>query len=268
MPTHGGKAVTAAADQLKIEIDGEPAGTDQLRSAALSGFGHFTAMQVRSRRVRGFCHHLARLDAANRELFGVGVDELVLRSRINHALGDFTDASVRVYLHEAPDAPAMMVTVRPPGGMQPGPWRLMSVPYQRSVAHIKHTGDFGQRYYQLATEAAGFDEALLTGPDGIISEGSITNIGCFDGERVIWPAAPALRGITMQVVEPALAEIGVPSVRAHIRLSDLPSFSSVFVTNARGVAAVGQVDAQQLPVDEQLMKTLSERYDAAPWNDI
>jgi branched-subunit amino acid aminotransferase/4-amino-4-deoxychorismate lyase len=260
--------VTAAADRLKIEIDGQPASAEQLRSAALSGFGHFTAMQIRNHRVRGFRHHLARLDAANRELFGTGVDERLLRTRIRQALGDFADASVRVYLHEAADAPAMMVTVRPPGGMQPGQWRLRSVPYQRSVAHIKHTADFGQRYYQRLAHAAGFDEALLTGPDGIISEGTITNMGCFDGGQVIWPAAPALRGITMQVVESALAGIGVSSVRAHVRLTDLRTFSSVFVTNARGIAAVGQVDAQELPVDEQLMKTLTECYEAAPWDDI
>ena len=261
--------MTAATELLRIEIDGEPASADQLRAVALAGFGHFTAMQVRDRKVRGFRHHLTRLDAANRELFGYEVDEQVLRARIIHALGDdIADASVRVYLHETADAPALMVTVRPPGGMQPGPWRLRSVPYQRSIAHIKHTADFGQRYYQRLVHSAGFDEALLTGQDGIISEGSITNIGCFDGHRVIWPAAPALRGITMQLVEPAVAEIGVPSVRAHLRIADLSSFTSVFVTNARGVAAVGQVDAEALPVDEQLMKSLTERYEAVPWDEI
>jgi branched-subunit amino acid aminotransferase/4-amino-4-deoxychorismate lyase len=263
------KAVTVATELLRIEIDGEPASIDQLRSVALAGFGHFTAMQVRDRKVRGFRHHLARLDAANRELFGYEVEEHVLRDRIVHALGDdIADASVRVYLHDAADVPTLMVTVRPPGGMQPGLWRLRSVPYQRSIAHIKHTADFGQGYYQRMVHSAGFDEALLTGPDGIISEGSITNVGCFDGHRLIWPAAPALRGITMQLVEPALAEIGMPSVRAHLRIADLSSFTSVFVTNARGVAAVGQVDAEALPVDEQLMKTLTERYESVPWDDI
>jgi branched-subunit amino acid aminotransferase/4-amino-4-deoxychorismate lyase len=262
------KAVTTA-EPLKIEIDGEPASTEQLRSAALSSFGHFTAMQVRDRKVRGFRHHLARLDAANRELFGAAVDEQVLRSRIIHALGDdITEASVRVYLHEAADGPALMVTVRAPGGMQPGAWRLRSVPYQRSIAHVKHTADFGQRYYQRLARSAGFDEALLTGPDGIISEGSITNLGCFDGHQVIWPAAPALSGITMQVLEPALAQIRVPSVRAHVRIADLRSFAGVFVTNARGVAAVGQVDAQALPVDEKVMRILTERYESVPWDYI
>ncbi len=243
--------MTAAADVLRIEIDGRTADTGQLRSALLSGFGHFTAMQVRGRTVRGFQHHLARLDAANSELFGTGVDEQVLRASIRHALGgDIADASVRVHLLETAEAPALMVTVRPPGGMPAGPWRLRSVPYQRIV------------------HASGFDEALLTGPDGIISEGSITNLGCFDGSHVIWPAAPALRGITMQLVELALAGRGVPSARAHIRVADLSGFAGVFVTNARGIAAVGQVDDQALPADEHFMSVLAESYAAVPWDAI
>jgi branched-subunit amino acid aminotransferase/4-amino-4-deoxychorismate lyase len=261
--------VTATGELLRVEIDGRPADAASLRPAALSGFGHFTAMQVRKRAVRGFRHHLARLDAANRELFGTGIDEQVLRSAISRALGDdVADASVRVYLHEAGQAQAMMVTVRPPGGMPAGPWRLRSVPYQRSVAHIKHTGDFGQRYYQRLVQASGFDEALLTGPDGIFSEGSITNVGCFDGTRIIWPAAPALSGVTMQLVEPALAARGLPSVRSHIRVGELGSFTGVFVTNARGVAAVSQVDDQILPVDQNLMRTLAACHDEAPWDPV
>jgi hypothetical protein len=35
---------------------------------------------------------------------------------------------------------------------------------------------------------AGFDDALLTGPDGVISEGAITNIGFFDGNT--WHTIP------------------------------------------------------------------------------
>ncbi len=144
-----------AAELLRIEINGASATADQLR-AAFASFGHFTAMQVRARRARGLRHHVARLDAANRELFGVGIDEQVVRSHIRHALGDdIADASVRVHLYEGGDQPSLMVTVRPPGGMLPGPWRLRSVPYQRPVAHIKHTADFGQRYYQRLAHASG-----------------------------------------------------------------------------------------------------------------
>src|SRR6266852_3192396 len=83
-----------AAELLRIEINGASATADQLRAAALASFGHFAAMQVRARRARGLRHHDARIDAANRELFDVGIDEQVVRSHIRHALGDdIADAS-------------------------------------------------------------------------------------------------------------------------------------------------------------------------------
>jgi branched-subunit amino acid aminotransferase/4-amino-4-deoxychorismate lyase len=253
----------------RVEIDGAPASEAGLRDLALNGYGHFTAMQVRERRVRGIGLHLSRLDAANKELFGTGLAGDELRAYIKHALGDdVRDASVRVIVTGSSDAFRVAVTVRPPAVMRPGPWKLRSVPYQRSVAHIKHNGDFGQGYYQRAVQSAGFDEALLTGPDGIISEGSITNIGFYDGTSVVWPAVPVLVGTTMQLVEPGLAAQGLPTRRANIRLADIESYAAVFVTNARGVASVGQVDDISVAVDEHLMKTLHEVLESAAWDDI
>jgi branched-subunit amino acid aminotransferase/4-amino-4-deoxychorismate lyase len=254
----------------RVEIDGAPATEDGLRDLALSGYGHFTAMQVRDRRVRGIGLHMKRLDAANRELFGAGLDAAELLSFIRHALGDgIRDASVRVLVTESQGrAPRVTVTVRPPAVMLPGSWKLRSVPYQRAVAHIKHLGDFGQGYYQRAVQAAGFDEALLTGPDGVISEGSITNVGFYDGATVTWPAAPVLDGTTMQLLESRLGRHGLPSRSAHVRLADLGSFTAVFVANSRGIAPVCQIDDVAIPVDEALMKTLHEVLDSAGWDDI
>jgi branched-subunit amino acid aminotransferase/4-amino-4-deoxychorismate lyase len=250
----------------RIEIGGAAATVDQLRALLLVSYGHFTAMQVRNRGVQGLDLHLARLDAANRELFGLGLDTTQVRAHIRHALGDDTrDASVRVYVHEAPGGPSVMVTVRPPGAMPAGPWRLRSVPYQRSLAHIKHIGDFGQGYYQRLAQRSGFGEALLTGPDGIISEGTVTNIGFFDGTGIVWPAAPALAGITMQLLDRGLAGHGLASRRAPVRMPDLGSFAAAFVTNARGIAPVGQIDDLALPVDPALMGTLARAHSSAPW---
>jgi branched-subunit amino acid aminotransferase/4-amino-4-deoxychorismate lyase len=250
----------------RVEIDGAAATADQLRARLLAGYGHFTAMQVRNRGVQGLDLHLARLDAANRELFGPGLDTVQVRAHILHALGDDTsDASVRVYVHEAPGGPSVMVTVRPPGGMPAGPWRLRSVPYQRSLAHIKHIGDFGQGYYQRLAHRGGFDEALLTGPDGIISESTTTNIGFLDGTGIVWPGAPALAGITMQLLDRGLAGHGLTSRRAQVRLADLGSFAAAFVTNSRGIAPVGQIDDLALTVDPALMSTLARAHGSAPW---
>ena len=254
---------------VHIEIDGRSATVEQLSAAAPAGYGHFTAMQVRNRQVRGLRLHLDRLDAANREMFGAGLDTAAVLGHIRHALGEQAqDASVRVYVYEAPDGPAVMVTVRPPGTMAPDLWRLQTVPYQRSLAHIKHIGDFGQGYYRRLAHSNGFDEALLTGPDGIVCEGSITNIGFSDGAGVVWPAAPALAGITMQILERALAARGVPMRRAPVRVSDLGSFAGAFVTNSHGIAPVGQVDEHTLPVDGALMQALTQAYESAGWDRI
>ena len=262
--------MTAITPTTRIEIDGARASEQQLRAAALSGYGHFTAMQVRDRRVRGLELHLARLDAANRELFGDPLDRAVLAGQIRHALGEeIANASVRVVVLEgANDAPSVMVTVRPPAGMPGSPWALRSVPYQRSLAHIKRASDFGQRYYQRLAHDSGFDEALLTGPDAVISEGSITNIAFFDGAGLVWPAAPALHGITMQLIEPVLAGLGLPSRRVHVTVRDLPSFAGAFVTNARGISAVARVDDLELPVDADLMGALADAYGSVAWDPI
>lgn len=261
--------MTAGALVGRIEIDGEAATVARLSAAAPAGYGHFTAMQVRGHRVRGLDLHLARLDTANRELFGAGLDPATVRGHIRHALGGGTgDASVRVYVCEMPAGPSVIVTVRPPGGMLAGPWRLQTVPYQRTLAHIKHLGDFGQGYFQRLAHRNGFDEALLTGPDGVISEGSITNIAFFDGDGIRWPTAPALDGITMQLLERQLPARGVPSRRTRVDVSGLRSFRAAFVTNARGIAPVGQIDDLTLPVDGTLLATLTEACESAGWDPI
>ena len=253
----------------QIEIDGQNATVEQLRGASVAHYGHFTAMQVRDRRVRGLDLHLARLDTANHEVFGTGLDAAQLRHYVRHALGETTrDASVRISVFETPGGTATMVTVRPPGDMQPALWRLQTVPYQRSLAHIKHLGDFGQSYFGRLAHRNGFDEALLTGPGGVICEGSITNIGFSDGDGLVWPSAPALAGITMQVLERTLPAYGLSSRHAPVHTADLGSFTAVFVTNSHGIAPVGQIDDLILPVDSTLTKMLTEAYESSGWDPI
>src|SRR5688572_30054472 len=72
----------------RIEVDGRPATVDDLAHPVLVNFGHFTSMQVRGRRVRGLRHHLDRLTAANRELFGADLDPELVRALIRRALTD------------------------------------------------------------------------------------------------------------------------------------------------------------------------------------
>jgi branched-subunit amino acid aminotransferase/4-amino-4-deoxychorismate lyase len=253
----------------RLEINGEIPAGDQLRALLLNGYGHFTAMQVRDRRVRGFDLHLARLAEGNVELFGAGLDGDQVRELVRHALGADTNASVRIHLQQPdpPRPPAVTVIVRSPATMPPEQ-TLQSAPYQRSVAHIKHLGDFGQHYYGDLARQNGFDEALLTGQDGLISEGSVTNVGFFDGAAVVWPAAPILTGITMQMLQRQLRQAAIRQRHAPVRLADLGGFTSVFVCSSRGIAAVTRVDDQAIPVDAEFMKRLTDGYESAPADEI
>ena len=250
-----------------IEVDGSRV-TDPRLDPGRAPYGHFTAMQVRGRSTRGLDLHLERLDAANRELFGTGADRGEVLAGIGHALGDMEDASVRVYMvdREQGEGASTVVTVRPPGAMPAAPQQLEAVPYLRALAHLKHLGDFGQTHYRRLAHRHGCDDALLTGPDGTIAECGIANIAFVDATGIVWPDAPALAGITMQLLEPRLAAAGLPTRRATVRLADLPAYRGAFVTNARGIAPVGQIGDVELAVDGELMQAVAAVYEAVPWD--
>ena len=256
-----------------VEVDGEPATAAQLPTV-LSGYGHFTAMQVRDGRVRGLRFHLARLDGATRELFGTGLDGERVRALVGHALSSSGrgDASVRVHAYQPQDTPGapvtLVVTVRPPGQMAAGPLRVKSVAYQRPAAHLKHLGGFGQSYHLRRVAADGFDEALLTGPGGEIAEGAVTNIGFVTGGTVVWPTAPHLRGVTLQVLEELLDAAGIPQVRRPLRLADVPGHDGAFLANSRGTASISLIDDTPLPTDAELLARIGELYESAPWDAI
>ncbi|MEV0677515.1 aminotransferase class IV [Actinosynnema sp. NPDC050436] len=246
---------------LRIEIDGATPTPDQLAPAVLANYGHFTAMQVRDRRVRGLDEHLRRLDEGNRELYGTGLDGGRVRALVSHALADdVRDASVRVVVF-GPTDPAVLVAVRDPATAPERPQRLLPVAYQRPLPHVKHLGGFGQSLHRARAAAAGYDEALLTTPDGVVVEGAITNIAFLDGDDVVWAEADWLHGITMQLLERAL-----PARRAVVRLADLRSYRGAFLTNSLGVVAVSGVDDVEYEVDADAIARVQAAYDTTPWD--
>jgi len=246
----------------RIEIDGLPATADTLAHPATSTTGNFTAMQVRGGKVRGMDLHLTRLRTASQEMFDVRLDDDLVLGHVRHALEDVVDASLRVYVFQPEDALSIMVTVNPPGEPPSTPQRLLAVPYTRPFPHLKHLGGFAQAHHAKLARRAGFDDALLTTPDGLVTEGATTNIGFFQGDTVVWPDAPVLLGVTMQLVNTALPE---PPRLAEIRLDDLTAFDAAFLTNARGAVPVSAIDDLEFPVDPARMKVVVDAYESVPW---
>jgi branched-subunit amino acid aminotransferase/4-amino-4-deoxychorismate lyase len=255
----------------RLEINGRTATIEQVWELDLSNYGHFTAMQVRGRKTLGMEFHLARLDGATHELFGVGLEGDQVRAYISHALADDTaDASVRVnvFRSSATDDVSVMVSVRPPASLPAAAQRLQTVQYQRPLAHIKHAGGFGQSYYGSLAHGNGFDEALFVGPGGAVSEGSITNIGFIDGDSIVWPDAPALRGVMMQVLQRELRKARLSWRYAAVHVADLASFAGAFVTNSHGMAPVASIDSLSLRTDLPLMRSMTSALGTAPYDMI
>jgi branched-subunit amino acid aminotransferase/4-amino-4-deoxychorismate lyase len=194
------------------------------------------------------------------------LDHARLRDLTSHALRDIEDASVRVYVFESDEQPAIMVTVKPPGTVTT-PQRLHSVQYQRPDAHLKHLAT-EQGFYSRLARQNGFDDALLTALDGAIAESATANIGFFDECGVVWPDAPLLRGITMQLLESQLTALGVPFRRAPVRLQQIASLEGAFLANARGVAIVSQIDAAPVPIDADRMRVITDAYASVQWDPI
>jgi branched-subunit amino acid aminotransferase/4-amino-4-deoxychorismate lyase len=130
----------------RVEINGRPAGLEQIWELDRSCGGHFTAMQIRDRKTLGLGFHLARLDAATRELFGAGLDGDRVRACIRHALEpDVADATVRVNVFRpaAGGDVSVAVSMRPPGAPPAREQCLQTVMYQRPGAPRKPAGGGG-----------------------------------------------------------------------------------------------------------------------------
>jgi branched-chain amino acid aminotransferase len=94
------------------------------------------------------------------------------------------------------------------------------------------------------------DEALLGTPDGIVWEGTRTNLFLVRGGRLLTPSldGPVLPGIMRQVVLERALVLGIDREEAEISYADLDAADELFLTNAvRGIQAVRSTPGRRLP---------------------
>jgi branched-subunit amino acid aminotransferase/4-amino-4-deoxychorismate lyase len=247
-----------------VEVNGQEADPETVALLDHEGWGHFTAMQVRDGRTRGLGLHLARLEAAHRDIYGKPLDGDLVRARIRHALKDKADASVRVYGYWA----GLIVTVRGPQEMLNRAYSMTVQHFQRPLARLKHVGSWGQGRLHEVAMAAGFDDGLLVDETGRISEGVITNVGFWRDGTVIWPEAPKLDGIAMLVLQRELKARGVPQAEATVRVQDLASCRGMILCNSHGWAVVDRVDDLQIRRDDAFADAIGDAYDGCPLEQI
>ena len=257
-----------------VRRDGEPADAHALAPLAFAGYAHFTAMQVRDGRVRGLDLHLERLRSASQEMYGRALPDERLRALLRDALAAGpADVSLVATVYgtagefTADEEPALHVLVRtaPPHDGPAGPLALAVFEHERMLPHVKHVGEVAKTYYLRAAARQGFDDAAFVDRHGRFSEASIWNLAFWDGASVVWPEAPMLAGITMQIIRRQLAGLGVPQRTQPITRQDLPAMRGAAVMNSwtPGVA-VDRIGTATLPDSAPLLDVLRRAYAQEP----
>jgi len=110
---------------------------------------------------------------------------------------------------------------------------------------------------------AGYDEAVMLNPQGLVSECTGENIFVARGGRLITPptSAGALEGITQDTVNALAADHGVEVVVGDLARSDLYTCSEMFVCGtAAEVSAVNSVDDRDLPCPGPVTTAIAQDY--------
>jgi branched-subunit amino acid aminotransferase/4-amino-4-deoxychorismate lyase len=223
-------------------------------------------MQVRGGKVRGLALHLDRLDRSSAEMFGAGLDHDRVRDYMAAVVREVPDASVRISVVRDLD-----VLIHATDPVDPGttPPRLRSIEYERDLPHIKHNGTLGLTLHANDAERAGYDDALFTDRHGFVSEATIWNICFVAGGTVVWPSAPALPGIMMQLVQAGLRRNGIGFEHKPIPLDDVGGYDAAYLTNSIDPALpVRSIDAVTYDDRPDLRDVLLTAYETNPWYEF
>jgi branched-subunit amino acid aminotransferase/4-amino-4-deoxychorismate lyase len=253
------------------ELDGVPVTSEALQALGLVNYGHFTSMRVDDQQIRGLSQHLDRLVRDCAVLFGVNLDRDKVRGFIRRVVtGEHGSFVIRVTVFDpklelghpgAATEPSVLVTSRPAGAWPPAPLRVRTASYRRELPGVKHTGLFGTLWHRRTAQLNGYDDALFIDSASFISEGATWNIGFYDGERVVWPNADVLPGITMRL----LKQVHERCVTAPVNLQDVPGMQGAFATNTSiGVRAISAIDGIPMPDDLSIFETLRKEYEEIP----
>ena len=261
-----------------IETNCEPVTSADLELLAFGNYGHYTSMQVRRRATRGLDLHLARLDQNALELFGKVPRPGHVVDCLRHAVKTEDACSVRVTLfsrdlrsvvHGTSVEPDVMVSVSAPLEADVSPLRARCVRYEREMPQVKHLATYGLLREVRGAREAGFDDALFLDSHGRISEGSTWNLCLFDGQTWVWPEAAALKGVTMQLIQGAMSNAGIPASTAPVHATALGGFQAAVATNsvspARPVTAIG---AHALEAEPSSWSVVQDLYEAIPWQSL
>jgi branched-subunit amino acid aminotransferase/4-amino-4-deoxychorismate lyase len=175
------------------------------------------------------------------------------------------DASVMVHMFsavpEVPQEPSVLVRAGAPMEPSTAPVRVRTAQFGRYLPHIKNAATMGAVHLRREARAGGFDDVLFVDGDGLVAEGSTWNVVFLDADgTTVFPVAPMLMGVTVQVIRAGLG-VAVRLGERAVRVSDLPELRGAALTNSINPARpVSAVDGLEFPVDDEWLGRLRAAY--------
>ena len=113
---------------------------------------------------------------------------------------------------------------------------------------------------------AGYDEAIMLNPQGLVSECTGENIFCVRNGRIITPplSSGALEGITQASVNAIARDLGYEIIVGDLARSDLYIAEEIFVCGtAAEISSVNSVDDRDIPCPGPITKSIADIYTKA-----
>jgi branched-subunit amino acid aminotransferase/4-amino-4-deoxychorismate lyase len=167
-------------------------------------------------------------------------------------------------------APEVLVAVSDPAPDEAGPpIRVMTSGYQREWPEHKDLAGMAKLVEQRKARQAGYDDALFTGPDDRVREGTTWNVAFWDGAEVVFPVAPMLKGVTMVLLQIAMSMTGVPWRLRPVERTELPDLLAAAAINSRHPAQpIGSIDGVKFAEGDRLAGVLETAWASVPYDEL
>ncbi|GAA1644585.1 branched-subunit amino acid aminotransferase/4-amino-4-deoxychorismate lyase [Actinoplanes couchii] len=91
----------------------------------------------------------------------------------------------------------------------------------------------------------------------------------YDGDQVIWPDAPMLKGVTMVLLQLALSMNGTPWTIRPVDAIELPLLTGAAAVNSICPAQpVTSIDTVPFPATDKLTSLLRDAWETVPFDDL
>ena len=239
------------------------------------GYGFFETIRAVDGKPKNLGAHLKRFETTWRNFFSdpppdLSWDSIMARVLSANGLNNTTAALKLMATKGTRDLPpydhTLIITARPhvhrlAVKKKPG-LTLGLYPHPRQTPLAGHK-TMNYLYYFLAGQWAihqGMDEALITNPDGTVSETHTANLLLLKGKTITLPASPhVLPGTMENTVCRMLSNWGYQLERKRVFPEDLFSFDEILMTNAlMGAVPVLEIDGRRLKPPSALWEAVNK----------